>query len=569
MAVAKKPSNLVYGVGDTPPLPITLLNGIQHVGLIAINLVYPLLIFRVVGAPVDAVTNLMAVGMLVLGMATFLQVIRLGPVGSGYMCPATFTATYLGPALLAAKIGGLPMVFGMTLLAGLLEVGVAPLLNRLRPIFPPEISGLVIFMIGLSGGIAGLRSLLAIGVAPVSQAEWWVAGITLASMIVLNVWGKGTVRMLCALIGLAIGYVAAFATGLIDSQTFSALHATPWIGVPAVSSMSWSFDIALAAPFAIASIAAAMKAAGTITICQRMNDADWVRPDMTSVTRGVLADGAGSVIAGLAGSVGVNTSTPAVGLASATGVASRQVAYAAGAIFLLLSFLPMVTASLAVMPRPVIVAALLFAVSFIIINGMQVINSRLLDARRTLVIALSILAGVAVEVFPTIAAVAPKGLAPIMGSSLVLSTLTALVLNLFFRIGVKKTVRLTLAGTEYESQRIEDFFQDESAKWGARPDVARRATFAVCQLVEVLVESFRRQGPIVIEASFDEFNFNVRVRYEGERLEFPERRPSDTQIRESEEGMRLLAGYMLRRNADRVRSESHNGNVTIHFHFDH
>ena len=69
MAVAKKPSNLVYGVGDTPPLPITLLNGIQHVGLIAINLVYPLLIFRVVGAPVDAVTNLMAVGMLVLGMA--------------------------------------------------------------------------------------------------------------------------------------------------------------------------------------------------------------------------------------------------------------------------------------------------------------------------------------------------------------------------------------------------------------------------------------------------------------------------------------------------------------------
>ena len=569
MVSAKKPSNLVYGLDDAPPLAITLFNGIQHVGLIAINLVYPLLIFRMVDAPVALVTNLMAVGMLVLGIATFLQVIRLGPVGSGYMCPATFTATYLGPALLAAKIGGLPMVFGMTLLAGLLEVGVAPLLNRLRPIFPPEISGLVIFMIGLSGGIAGLRSLLAIGAAPVSPAEWWVGGITLASMIALNVWGKGTARMLCALIGLAIGYLAAFAAGLIDSQTFSALPGTPWIGIPAVSGMSWSFDVALAAPFAIASIAAAMKAAGTITVCQRMNDANWVRPDMTSVTRGVLADGLGSVIAGVAGSVGVNTSTPAAGLASATGVASRQVAYAAGAIFLLLSFFPMVTASLAVMPRPVIVAALLFAVSFILINGVQVINSRLLDARRTLVIALSILAGVAVEVFPTIAAAAPKGLAPVIGSSLVLSTLTAMALNLLFRIGVKKTVRLTLTGAEFESQRIEDFFQNESAKWGARPDVARCATFAVSQLVEVVVENCRRRGPIVIQASFDEFNFDVSVGYEGKRLEFPERRPSDAQIRESEEGMRLLAGYMLRRNADRVRSESHNGNVTIYFHFDH
>src|SRR5262249_14060813 len=164
---------------------------------------------------------------------------------------------------------------------------------------------------------------------------------------------------------------------------------------------------------------------------------------------------------------------------------------------------------------------------------------------------------------------AGTGVGAVIGSSLGLSTLTALALNLLFRIGVKKTVRLKLTGTEFESQRIEDFLQNESAKWGARPDVASRATFAVSQLVEVVVENCRRQGPILIQASFDEFNFDVRVGYEGERLEFPERRPSDAQIRESEEGMRLLAGYMLRRNADRVRSESQNGNVTIYFHFDH
>jgi xanthine permease XanP len=569
MLPAKKPSNLIYGLDDVPPLPITLFNGVQHVGLIAINLVYPLLIFRVMDAPVHLVTNLLAIGMLVLGIATFLQVMRLGPVGSGYMCPATFTATYLGPSLLAAQIGGLPMVFGMTAFAGLLEIGIAPLLNRLRPIFPPEISGLVIFMIGLSGGIAGLRSLLAIGAAPVTPAEWWVAGITLATMIALNVWGTGTPRMLCALIGLAGGYIAAFAAGLIDSRTYASLSATPWMGLPTFGHISWSFDIALAAPFAIASIAAAMKAAGTITVCQRMNDANWVRPDMGSVTRGVLADGLSTMLAGFGGSVGINTSTPAVGLASATGVASRQVAFAAGGIFLLLGFLPIVTASLAVMPRPVIVAALLFAVSFIIINGVQVIASRLLDARRTLVIALSIVAGVAVEVFPGIAAAAPKWLAPVIGSSLVFSTLIALTLNLLFRIGVKKTVRLTLDGTQIEPQRVEEFFQTESAKWGARPDVVRRATFGVAQLVEVVVENCRRAGSVAIQASFDEFNLDVRVGYEGDMLEFPDRRPSDKQIRDGDDGARLLAGYMLRRNADRVRSESQNDRVTIHFHFDH
>ena len=38
-SVSKKPTSLIYGLDDTPPLTITLLNGIQQVGLIAINLV--------------------------------------------------------------------------------------------------------------------------------------------------------------------------------------------------------------------------------------------------------------------------------------------------------------------------------------------------------------------------------------------------------------------------------------------------------------------------------------------------------------------------------------------------
>jgi hypothetical protein len=37
----KKPTNIIYGLEDTPPLAVTALNGIQHVGLIAVNLVYP------------------------------------------------------------------------------------------------------------------------------------------------------------------------------------------------------------------------------------------------------------------------------------------------------------------------------------------------------------------------------------------------------------------------------------------------------------------------------------------------------------------------------------------------
>src|SRR5579883_89509 len=564
----KRPSTLIYGVDETPPLPITLFNGLQQLGLLAINLVYPLLIFRAVGASVEAIGSLLSVGMLVLGVSTFLQALRLGPVGSGYMCPTTFTATYLAPSLLAARLGGLPLVFGMTLFAGMVESAIAPLLHRLRSIFPPEISGVIILMIGISAGMGGLRTVAGADAAPVEPTEWWVARITLATMISLNVWGSGLARMLCALIGLALGYLAAGVTGLID-PSLPSVEKAAWVGLPGWSAVSWSFDLSLAIPFAVASIATAMKAAGTITVAQRVNNDNWVRPDMDAITRGVLADGLSTALAGLVGAFGVNTSTPSVGLSSATGVASRQIAFAVGGMMLLLGFFPKFTALFAVMPRAVIMASLLFTTTFIIVNGLQIMTSRLLDTRRTLVIGLSLTAGVAIDVFPSISAALPAPLVPIVGSSLVFATVVALLLNLLFRIGVRKTADLTLTGSEADEGKVQDFFAKQTALWGARPDVATRATFGVIQLVDTIREDFWSGGAMLINASFDEFNLDISLAYRGDVPEFPQERPTPEQIRESEQGARLLAGFMLRRNADRVRAEWKDGTANVHFHFDH
>jgi len=38
----KKPSGIVYGVEESPPAGITVLSGLQHVGLISVILVFPL-----------------------------------------------------------------------------------------------------------------------------------------------------------------------------------------------------------------------------------------------------------------------------------------------------------------------------------------------------------------------------------------------------------------------------------------------------------------------------------------------------------------------------------------------
>jgi NCS2 family nucleobase:cation symporter-2 len=564
----KKPPDIVHGLEETPPPVVTVLSGVQHVGLIAINLVYPLLVFRVAETPTQTVVHLVGGGMLVLAAATLLQALRLGPFGSGFMCPAVFTATYLGPSLIAAKLGGLPLVFGMTVFAGFLEAALAPLLNRLRPIFPPEISGLVIFMIGVSASIAGLRLMLGDQGPPVSSAEWSVATLTLATMIILSVWARGMARMLCALVGLAIGYIGAAIAGIFDVAQSDAIRAAAWIDVPQLAEVSWSFDLGLAVPFAIAALAAAMKALGVITICQRTNDAEWVRPDMSSIRGGVLADGAATVVSGLAGAVGTNTAAANVGLAAMTGVTSRRIAYAIATILALLAFVPKFAAVLASMPRSIMIAALLFSMTSVIIQGIQIMSSRLLDARRTLTIALAIVAGIAVDIFPAIAQATPLA-GPLVGSPLVLATVTALGLNLLFRLGVKAKVRLTIGGEPTDPETIQSFFAGCGRAWGARPEVIARAVFGVQQLAEIIFENCAPQGPIAIEASFDEFNLDVRMHYRGELLELPDTRPTDQEIRESADGVRRLAGFLVRRNADRARASSLRGRATIHFHFDH
>jgi NCS2 family nucleobase:cation symporter-2 len=567
----KKPRDLVYGVDDAPPLAVTLLSGLQHVGIIAIILVYPLLLAREAGLAKERVFDFLSVSMLMLGLAAVLQALPRGPVGSRFLCPPVFTAAYLGPSLTALKLGGLPLVLGMTAFGGVIEAALSRALKSLRPYFPSEISGFVVTMIGIAVGSLGLRTVLGWGTASSGGArDLAVAAITIATMIALNVWTRGGPRLFCAFIGMVVGYLIAAGAGLIPAADVGVIHEAPLLRIPSLIHVGWSFDGGLAVPFAVAALATAIRTMGDVTICQKTNDAEWVRPDLRSLGGGVLANGLVNVAAGVVGTLGISTHTSSVGLAAATGVTSRRVAYAIGGIFVVLAFLPKASALFVIMPRPVMGAALLFSASFIFVSGLQIITSRILDVRRTFVIGLSFMLGLGVDLYPSAFAVVPAKLQPLVSSSLVLGTLTALALNVIFRLGVRRTQSLAIEpGRRFDPKQVEDFMEAQGATWGARRDVIDRASFNLTQSVEVILDSCEPDGALVIEASFDEFNLDVRVSYVGAPLALPEARPSNEEIAASEAGQRRLAGFMLRRYADRVDSTHRNGRTTILFHFDH
>lgn len=563
-----RPPTLIYSVDEVPPAAILVISALQHVAVMAITLIFPLILARESNLSGTQTLDLVSLSMLGLGFATVCLSVRSHFIGSGYLSPAAYTAIYLGPSLFALRRGGLDLVFGMTITAGIIQLGVAPLLNRLRALLPSEIAGLVIAILGLALASIGVQYSLGIDSGQSIKPEFViVAGASLVTMSILNIWTKGYGKMFCVLIGIVVGYIASFAVGILDFQSIFAGVGAQIVRLPRLPHVGWSFDIYLLAPFVVAALAATLRVMGDISNAQRLNDSDWVRPSFSSLAGGVAANGVAMIFCGLVGSFGINSYSSSIGLSGATGVTSRSVGYTIGIGFAILALIPPAAAVFAAMPRPVMGAALFFTAAFVLTSGMQMITARMLDARKNVVIGFSFAMAVVADVYHNVfTAGMPVALQPIFGNSLVLGTVCAVLLNLITRIGVRQRVSIKLAPGGINREAVEQFLSENGARWAARRDVINRATFGVVQLLEVLGDP--PEG-VEVEASFDEFNLDVRVRYIGVLLEIPERKPTPREIVANESGERLLAGYLLRRSADRIGSVQSGDTAEIILHYDH
>jgi NCS2 family nucleobase:cation symporter-2 len=507
--------------------------------------------------------------MIILAVGTSMQALPKGPVGSGYLAPSVMTAVYVSPSLEAVRLGGLALMGGMTIFGGAVEAVLSRSMHRLRSLLPPELAGVVILLVAIGNGMVGYRYLLSPGTMHHDVAHWAVAMITLLITVALNVWGKGIVRASCALIGMIVGYVCALPLGLVSHDELVGLTELPPLQLPHVGYFAWSFDTVLIAPFLIAALANTLKAAALLTAAEKFADADWVRPNLKKIGGGVLSDGITTALSGAFCVFGVNVSASSVGLSEATGVASRVVAYAISAIFVVMAFIPSLMRFFTLMPAAVIGATFIFTSCAIIKGGIETIASRMLDARRTLVVGLALLTGLAVEAFPAFFHAAPASIEPLVGSPLVLGTFVGFGLNAAFRIGARRRAVLTIDPHALDFDAIHSFMDGRGGLWGARRDVITRANYAAQQLVEVIADNCEPRGPITLSGSFNEFDLAVEARYVGGLLALPERRPTPDEIRDHEDGVRMLAGFLLRHNADRSTSSRRGDTCIVQFHFDH
>jgi NCS2 family nucleobase:cation symporter-2 len=234
-----------------------------------------------------------------------------------------------------------------------------------------------------------------------------------------------------------------------------------------------------------------------------------------------------------------------------------------------LAFVPKLAEFYVIMPTPVMGALLLFAVSFMILAGIQIVTTRLIDARKTFVIGVSLILGLSVDMLPGAYRDIHPALQPVFASSLALTTVSVIFLNLLFRIGIAKRAVFEFEPGVSSSEEVFNFMERQGGTWGARREVIYNATAALNELIESLTVSGLAQGKIQTAVRFEEFNLDVEVSYTGELMEFPDVRPSRAELLAGDKAMAKLAGFLVQQYADRVASDIVNGRCRIQLHFDH
>ena len=434
----------LFQLNGTPPMGIAVSMALQHLVSMIVGCVTPaIIIANAIGLPHDQRILLIQASLVMSAVTTLLQLFPIGGrFGSGLPVVFGVSFAYLPSMLAIVGSGGLSAVAGAMIVGGIVATLVGIFIRPVRRLFPPVITGTVVFTIGLSlyptainymaGGTGntyesvvtdrGLTEALVYG----SWQNWAIAVFTLTVVLLLTNHGKGVCKLASILLGIAAGYVAALVFGMVD---LSGIADAAWFELPKFVPYGVTFDlsgcIALGLLFAINSIQAIGDL--TATTVGGMNR----EPTDRELQGGIIAYGVSNVLTALLGGLPTATYSQNVGIVATNKVVNRWVFALTGGFLLLAGVVPKISAILTTIPQCVLGGATVVVFSTIAMTGMKLISQEGITARNTTVVGLSAALGVGISQAAEALSQFPEAVTTIFGKSpVVIATLMAVLLNL-------------------------------------------------------------------------------------------------------------------------------------------
>lgn len=419
----------------TPPMGQAIPLGFQHVlAMFASNVTPSIIVAGAAGLAFGGPEQvyLIQMAMLFAGIATLFQTVGFGPVGARLPIMQGTSFAFVGVLAGVAATQGLGVALTACIIGGAVHFALGSVIGKLRWLFPPLVTGLVILAIGLY--LIPVAIKYAAGGAAQFQMEaesfgslkhWSVALTVVLVALVLKFFTKGLMSSAAILVGLIAGYVLAFMLGMVS---FGAVAKASWI--TGIQPLPYGFEFSLGAVIAVTlvSIVSAIETVGDASATAKAGAGrDATDAEIQGAT---YADGLGTAVAGIFGGLPNTSFSQNVGIVGMTGVMSRHVVTIGGIVLIVCGLLPKIGAVIASMPLPVLGGGVIVMFGMVASAGLNVLSEVQMNRRNMVIIAVSLAVGLGLNLVPTAVQYLPGVVKTLMTSAVAPTALCAIVLNL-------------------------------------------------------------------------------------------------------------------------------------------
>ena len=471
----------VHPVDEKLPLGRLTALGLQHVlvmyaGAVAV----PLIVGRALNLPPEQVALLISADLFVCGLVTLIQAMGCTQ-WFGIQLPVMMGVTFaaVGPMVSMAQStgghAGAGLIFGAVTGAGVISILIAPIVSRLLRFFPPVVTGTIITVIGISLMRVGINWIFGNPVGPTAPAlpnpehlKWLseaqamagapgsalapvpagfavvptlpnpqyadLTGMGISAVVLLTIlcvarFGKGFVANISVLLGIVVGGIITSAMGLMD---FHKVAQAQWFNLVLPFEIAAPvFDPVLILTMTLVMVVVMIESTGMFLA---LGDMTGRSIDQAALTRGLRTDGLGTLIGGIFNTFPYTSFSQNVGLVAVTGVKSRWVCVTGGVILLLLGLLPKMAMLIESLPTVVLGGAGLVMFGMVAATGIRILSTVdfVRNRHNAMIVAVSIGVGMIPLVAPNFRQWMPHAIHPLIESGILLASIAAVLLNVFF-----------------------------------------------------------------------------------------------------------------------------------------
>ena len=508
---------ILFSSNQPPPMRLLIFSAIQHaLLLISLGIALPVTVSRAIGLSTVESSTFLSATLFALGIAAVLQSLNGRLLGGGYQSFAASDSAAISTCVAAAQTGGLPLVFGMTVFSGAIHFAVSFFAARLKKIFTSDVTGTMIFILGISLVPTTMKNFLSNGTytktGQVPGASFAVAVITLLFMLICSVYWK-RMKLYAVLLGIVFGYILSLATGVMKTEAFFSLNTIPIAALPVPGRIRIAFNWKLVVPFLVITVAGLIDNIGDFTAAQAANNGPKSGTDWDAIEKGIRSCGLGLMIAGLIGGSIHSTSTSSTGIAKATGVTSRIVAYASGGILILLSFFPRFVGILSIIPEPVLGAVLMFATCYIMASGFGMLAECELDDRRIFLIFVSIVLATS-TLIPGLYAFLPETVNAIIVTPVVFGAIALVFMKLFISFGRKKHFHFVYVAGQDDIYGLNEHLSEICRYHGLSKKISQKLKVGTDALCEAMTDN-NPHARVEFDARYSESSLDLKMTASG------------------------------------------------------